>query len=115
MTTEPTQYPHIDPDPDSFGSTPHLADYWSVVARRLGLVMIIFTVTAASSIWAISQQETFYSASMALQVNDPEDQQAGLVNSTLGGMNLFVDPIVSEVQVLSSGPVLQAIVDSLRA
>ncbi|MBT7125298.1 MAG: polysaccharide biosynthesis tyrosine autokinase [Gemmatimonadales bacterium] len=113
MTTEPTQYPHIDPDPDSFGSTPHLADYWSVVARRLGLVMIIFTVTAASSIWAISQQETFYSASMALQVNDPEDQQAGLVNSTLGGMNLFVDPIVSEVQVLSSGPVLQAIVDSL--
>jgi len=55
-----------------------------------------------------------YSASMALQVNDPEDQQAGLVTrATIGGMNLFVDPIVSEVQVLSSGPVLQGIVDSL--
>ncbi|MGY8798047.1 MAG: hypothetical protein ACKVG4_04605 [Longimicrobiales bacterium] len=93
MTTEPTQYPYIEPDPVSFGSTPHLADYWSVVARRLGLVLMIFTVTAASSIWAISQQETFYSASMALQVNDPEDQQAGLVTrATIGGMNLIRRP-----------------------
>jgi hypothetical protein len=73
---------------------PHI---WPIIGpswrAALGLVLMIFTVTAASSIWAISQQETFYSASMALQVNDPEDQQAGLVTrATIGGMNLIRRP-----------------------
>jgi hypothetical protein len=35
MTNELIQTPDIDPDPDNFGGTPHLSDYWLVVTRRL--------------------------------------------------------------------------------
>jgi uncharacterized protein involved in exopolysaccharide biosynthesis len=65
-----------------------------VVARRLWLVLVIFTVTTASSIWTISQAQISYSASMALQVNDPTQRQAGLVNiPRMSSVSLFVDPI----------------------
>jgi len=114
MSTKSDLQPYIDPDPQGMGGSPHLSDYWTVIARRLWLVLVIFTVTTASSIWAISRQQTYYSSSTSLQVNDPQERQAGLVQiPRMGGVNLFVDPIVSEIQVLNSSAIKNRVVDSL--
>ena len=37
------------------GPSPHIADYWQVVARRLWLGVLILGGTTASAIWAVSQ------------------------------------------------------------
>jgi tyrosine-protein kinase Etk/Wzc len=114
MTNEPIERPYSDQEPERFDSTPHLSDYWQVIARRLWLVLLIFTVTTASSIWALSRQETIYRASMSLQVNDPVQRGQGLVNiPRLSGMDIFVDPIQSEIQVLNSSSIKASVVDSL--
>ncbi len=114
MTIDPAEQPYVDPSPEELGATPHISDYWMVIARRLWLVLVIFTVTTASSIWSISQALISYSATIALQVNDPQERQAGLVNiPRMGGINLFVDPIQSEIQVLGSATIREEVVDSL--
>jgi len=76
-------------------------------------VLVIFTVTTASSIFKASQSRTTYTATVALQVNDPQERSSGLVNiPSLGGLNLFVDPIESEIQVLGSATIKATVVDS---
>jgi capsular exopolysaccharide synthesis family protein len=115
VTSEP-QHP-LAPDPldaeAAFG-TPHLSDYWQVVTRRLGLVLLIFTVTTASSIWAVSRQRVYFQSSMSLQINDPLERQRPLVSGVrVSGMDIFVDPIESEIQVLRSSTIASVVVDSL--
>ena len=113
MSIDPGQQPYGDPVPEELGASPHISDYWTVIARRLWLVLVIFTVTTASSIWTISQAQISYSASMALQVNDPAQRQAGLVNiPRMNSVNLFVDPIQSDIQVLGSASIREDVVDS---
>jgi len=113
MNIDPGQQPYIDPSPEDLGATPHISDYWTVIARRLWLVLVIFTVTTASSIFKASQSRTTYTATVALQVNDPQERSSGLVNiPSVGGLNLFVDPIESEIQVLGSATIKATAVDS---
>ena len=113
MNIDPGQQPYIDPSPEDLGATPHISDYWTVIARRLWLVLVIFTVTTASSIFKVSQSRTTYTATVALQVNDPQERSSGLVNiPSVGGLNLFVDPIESEIQVLGSATIKATVVDS---
>ncbi len=115
MTADPT--PRYDPemsDPEPLFGTPHLSDYWQVISRRLWLVLLIFAVTTASSIWAVSRQRVFYQSSMSLQINDPLERQRPLVPGVrVSGMDIFVDPIESEIQVLRSGTIASTVVDSL--
>jgi len=114
MTTEPTLRPFGDAEPERIGGTPHLSDYWQVIARRLWLVLIVFTVTAASSIWAVSRQRVFYQGGMTLQVNDPLQRQRGLITAgRVSGMDIFVDPIESEIQVLRSSTIAATVADSM--
>lgn len=114
MSTEPTARPYGDVEPEHFAGSPHLSDYWQVVSRRLWLVLAVFTVTTATSIWAVSRQRVFYQSSMTLQVNDPLERQRGLVGgSRVSGMDIFVDPIESEIQVLRSSAISTVVVDSL--
>jgi capsular exopolysaccharide synthesis family protein len=114
MTTEPTLRPFGDVEPERTGSAPHLSDYWQVIARRLWLVLVVFTVTAASSIWAVSRQKVFYQGSMTLQVNDPLQRQRGLITAgRVSGMDIFVDPIESEIQVLRSATISGTVADSV--
>ena len=76
-------------------------------------MLVIFTVTTASSIFKASQSRTTYTATVALQVNDPQERSSGLVNiPSVGGLNLFVDPIESEIQVLGSATIKATVVDS---
>ena len=76
-------------------------------------MLAIFTVTTASSIFKVSQSRTTYTATVALQVNDPQERSSGLVNiPSVGGLNLFVDPIESEIQVLGSATIKATVVDS---
>jgi uncharacterized protein involved in exopolysaccharide biosynthesis len=91
-------------DSESPGPSPHIADYWQVVARRLWLVVLIFGVTTASAIWAVAQQFTIYETRSSIQINDPLEVTRGLTASSggLSGVNLFVDPIESEIQVRCS-------------
>ena len=103
-------------DSELAGLSPHIADYWQVVARRLWLVVLIFGVTTASAIWAVSQQSTVYATSSSIQINDPLEvsrplnvRSPGL--SRLTGLN--VDPIESEIQVLASAQVARRVVDGL--
>ncbi|MFQ5537880.1 MAG: polysaccharide biosynthesis tyrosine autokinase [Gemmatimonadota bacterium] len=114
MSTEPALRPYGDAEPERLFGAPHLADYWQVITRRLWLVLVIFTVTTASSIWAVSRQQTIYQGSMSLQVNDPLERQRGLVTGArVSGMAIFVDPIESEIQVLQSSTIAATVVDSL--
>lgn len=114
MTTEPSLRPYGDSEPDRLGGAPHLSDYWQVIARRLWLVLVVFTVTAASSIWAVSRQRVFYQGNMTLQVNDPLQRQRGLVaGGRVSGMDIFVDPIESEIQVLRSSTIASTVADSV--
>ena len=47
-----------------------------------------------------------------MQVNDPQERSSGLVNiPSVGGLNLFVDPIESEIQVLGSATIKATVVD----
>jgi succinoglycan biosynthesis transport protein ExoP len=96
------------------GGSPHLSDYWQVVSRRLWLVLLVFGVTTASAIWAVSRQRVYYQAHLALQVNDPAQTARSLVApGRVSGIDIFVDPIESEIQVLRSTPIAAAVVDSL--
>lgn len=115
MSQEPQQSrPYGDSEAEPLGVAPHLADYWQVVSRRLWLVLLIFAVTTASSIWAVSLRRTFYQAHVALRVNDPLQPARGLVTGArVSGMDIYVDPIESEIQVLRSGQVARGVVDSL--
>lgn len=98
----------------STGLSPHLSDYWQVVARRLWLVLLVFGVTTAAAIWAVSRQRVYYQAHLALQVNNPAQPARALVTAgAVSGMDIFVDPIESEIQVLRSTQIAAAVVDSL--
>lgn len=100
--------------PASTGEPTHLRDYWNVVVRRFWLVLVVFAVTTASAMWAVAQQETFYEAHLTLQVNDPIQPARGLVgNRAVSGMDIFVDPMQSEIQVLLSSQVALAVIESL--
>jgi len=102
------------PEMEGLFAGPHLSDYWQVINRRLWLVLIIFAVTTASSIWAVSRQRVFFRASMSLQVNDPLERQRQLVSGVrVSGMDIFVDPIESEIQVLRSSTIATTVADSL--
>jgi len=96
------------------GSAPHISDYWQVITRRLWLVVLIFGVTTASAIWAVSQQRMVYETTASLQINDPLEVTRQLTSaSRLAGINIYVDPIESEVQVLSSVQVARRVVTDL--
>ena len=102
-------------DSELVGASPHIADYWQVIARRLWLVVLIFGVTTASAIWAVSQQPTIYETSSSIQINDPLEvtRQLTVQSRGLAGISLFVDPIESEIQVLASAQVARRVIDKL--
>ena len=102
-------------DSELVGASPHIADYWQVIARRLWLVVLIFGVTTASAIWAVSQQRTIYETSSSIQINDPLEvtRQLTVQSRRLSGISIFVDPIESEIQVLASAQVARRVVDEL--
>jgi capsular exopolysaccharide synthesis family protein len=114
MENEQIGQPYGDFDSTGGSLSPHLADYWQIISRRLWLVLLIFTVTTASAIWAVSRQRTQYQASLSIQVNDPL-QRTRALNPTarISGMEIFVDPIESEIQVLKSGTISLAVVNKL--
>lgn len=114
MTDEPSQRPTGDGEPDLGPSSPHLVDYWQVIARRLWLVLLIFGVTTASAIWAVSRQRTYYQAHLSLQVNDPMQRTRSLTPGTrVSSREFFVDPIQSEIEVLRSSPIALEVVKEL--
>ena len=99
---------------DLSGASPHISDYWHVITRRLWLVLLIFGVTTASAIWAVSKQRTIYETDASLQINDPLEVTRQLtVPSRVSGMSIFVDPIESEIQVLASAQVARSVVTQL--
>ena len=99
---------------DLSGASPHISDYWHVITRRLWLVLLIFGVTTASAIWAVSKQRTIYETGASLQINDPLEVTRQLtVPSRVSGMSIFVDPIESEIQVLASAQVARSVVTQL--
>ena len=96
------------------GASPHISDYWHVITRRLWLVLLIFGVTTASALWAVSKQRTIYETGATLQINDPLEVTRQLtVPTRVSGMNIFVDPIESEMQVLASVQVARSVVNRL--
>ena len=111
---EPHSRPSEGSELDLGTGSPHLADYWNVISRRIWLVLLIFGVTTASAIWAVSRQRTYYQANVSLQVTDPLHRTRSLTPGTrVSGMDLFIDPIQSEIEVLQASPIALAVVDSL--
>ena len=114
MNPEPSLRPYPDTPTGRSGPSPHLSDYLQVVARRLWLVLLVFGVTTASAIWAVSRQRVYFQSHLSLQVNDPAQPARGLVQpGRVSGLDIFVDPIESEIQVLRSTPIAAGVVDSL--
>ena len=102
-------------EPALRGTSPHIADYLQVISRRIWLVVLIFGVTTASAIWAVSQQRTIYESSSSIQIDDPLEvtRQITSQSRSLTGISLFVDPIESEIQVLASAQVARRVVNDL--
>ncbi len=114
MDRSPVPGPQPEPATLPAGDPTHLADYWGVISRRLWLVLVIFGVTTASAIWAVARQETLYQSYLTLQINDPIEPARGLVNNPrITGLDIFVDPIVSEIELLKSSQVAEAVVQEL--
>ncbi|MBI4540707.1 MAG: polysaccharide biosynthesis tyrosine autokinase [Gemmatimonadetes bacterium] len=114
MNPEAALRPYGEYEPEAQASGGHLTDYWQVVARRLWLVLLIFSVTTASAVWAVSRQRTYYQAHLAFQINDPMQRTRSLTpGARFSGMEIFVDPIQSEIQVLRSAPVANKVVEAL--
>lgn len=114
MSTDPSSRSSRDSEASIGDPSPHLADYWQVITRRLWLVLLVFAVTTTSAIWAVSRQRVFYQASLSIQVNDPLQRTRSLTQgSRVSGMDLFIDPIQSEIEVLRASPIAMAVVDSL--
>lgn len=117
MSSEPPRRPFEGSEREetsSGRSTLHLSDYWQVITRRIWLVLLIFTVTTGSAVWAVSRQRVFYRATLALQVNDPLQRSEQLTpGARISGMDIFVDPIRSEIELLKSGAIADPVVDSL--
>ncbi len=103
--------PYDEPSPRG---APHLADYWEVVQRRLWIVLLLAAFMSGFALWIVSQQSSVYRSSLSLQVNDPWQRSRSLTGvpgfPTLDG---YIDPIQSEIEVLGSTPIAQAVVDSL--
>jgi len=102
-------------EPALRGASPHIADYLQVISRRIWLVVLIFGVTTASAIWAVSQQRTIYESRSSIQIDDPLEvtRQITSQSRSLTGISLFVDPIESEIQVLASAQVARRVVNDL--
>ncbi len=112
--SEPNLRPYHETEPDPGGGGQHLSDYWQVITRRMWLVLLIFGVTAASTIWAVSQQQVYYQASLSVQINDPLERTRSLVPYTrVSAMQLYIDPVQSELEVLRSAAVAGTVVDAL--
>ena len=60
MSDEAQRRAATSADSARLSATPHLSDYWQVVSRRLPLILTVFAVTTASTIWAVARQDTFY-------------------------------------------------------
>ena len=111
MNPEPSLRPYGDAPPERGGPSPHLSDYWQVVLRRLWLVLLVFGVTTASAIFAVSRHRVYFQSSLSLQVNDPAQPARGLVQpGRISGLDIFVDPIESEIQVLRSTQIATAVI-----
>ncbi len=96
------------------GASPHLSDYWRILTRRLWLVILIFAITTASAIWTVSRQVPVFQANLSLQIRDPLERTRSLnPTARISGMEIYVDPIQSEIEVLQSSTVALAVVDSL--
>ncbi len=92
----------------------HLSDYWQIVTRRMWLVLLIFGVTTASAIWAVSRQQTFYRSTLSLQVNDPLERTRSLVPQVrISSMTIYIDPVQSEMEVLKSASIGGEVVDRI--
>jgi len=78
MSREPTARPNGDAEPERSAGAPHPSRHRQVIGRRVWLVLVVSTVTAA---------------------NDPLEGQRGPVGGArVSGMGTFVDPIDSGVQ-----------------
>ncbi len=102
------------PDRGYTSGVSHLADYWQIVTRRMWLILLIFGVTTASAIWAVSQQQTFHRSTLSLQVNDPMERTRSLVPQVrISSMSIYIDPVQSEMEVLKSATIASEVVQRL--
>ena len=100
-------------EPTSQGA-PHLADYWEVVQRRLWLVLLLAAFTTGFALWMVGKRPSVFRSTLSLQVNDPWQQSRALTGVPgLPGLDGYIDPIQSEIEVLGSTPIAKAVVDSL--
>ena len=94
------------------GLAPHLMDYWYVVSRHLWLVVTALVLTLALSFYALTRKVTYYQADVTLQITDPMEQSRSLTSgSRLSNSDIFVDPIQSEIELLSSAALARTVVD----
>ena len=99
--------------PTSQGA-PHLADYWEVVQRRLWIVLLLAAFTSGFALWVVGKRPSVFQSTLSLQVNDPWQRSRALTGVPgFPGLDGYIDPIQSEIEVLGSTPIAQAVVDSL--
>ena len=72
-------------EPALRGASPHIADYLQVISSRIWLVVLIFGVTTASAIWAVSQQRTIYESRSSIQIDDPLEVTRQITSQSRSG------------------------------
>ncbi len=113
MEPEPIR-PYAEGSYGPVPKSPHLADYFQVVSRRRWLVVSIIVGTLALAAFLVGQRQPVFRSTLSVQVNDPWQRTRSLTRvGSMSAADVFVDPIQSEIEVLSSTPIAAAVVDSL--
>ncbi|HEX5410070.1 MAG TPA: polysaccharide biosynthesis tyrosine autokinase [Gemmatimonadaceae bacterium] len=86
----------------------------AVLRRHLVLLLAVLTLTVLAAGYVIHNQSLLYEANAVIRLMDQRQQLAGNIDNTpvASMMGYWADPIASQLQVLSSRGVAEAVVDS---
>ena len=86
----------------------------AVLRRHLVLLLAVLALTVLVAGYVIHKQSLLYEASAVIRLMDQRKQLAGNIDNTpvASMMGYWADPIASQMQVLSSRGVAEAVVDS---
>lgn len=106
--------PYQSQDVQTGGALPHLTDYWYILTRHLWLVALIFVVTVSGTYFGLARRPILHQADVTLQISDPLAQSRSLTSgSRITNSDIFIDPIKSEIELISSAALAREVVAQL--
>jgi capsular exopolysaccharide synthesis family protein len=109
--------PFLHPDPAGSGTGEGipLREYLAILRRHLWLVLLAVAISVGWTLYRLSQEPPRYTAASAVRLVNARQSLAGEIGTGASEQlpGWYTDPILSQIQVLRSRAVAQAVVDSL--